>query len=169
MLTSDNVRQLFDYNPETGVLTNKVRRSASAGPGQLAGAAGLCNGKMYRTVQVHGKNQKVHRVIWLYMTGELPPCDIDHINGDGMDNRWINLRAVTRLENLRNCQLPKTNKSGHVGVCWNAGRSKWQANMRLKNKNIYLGLYVDINDAIKAAQDARAAHGFHPNHGRRRP
>ena len=86
----------------------------------------------------------VHRV--------LIPCDgvIDHINGDGLDNRRKNIRPCSVQENSRNRHGQANNTSGFVGVCWNCASKKWYARICVSGKNINLGLFSDIEDAICA-------------------
>lgn len=58
-----------------------------------------------------------HRLAWLYMTGEWPVADIDHINGKRSDNRWVNLRSVSRSVNLQNQRVARSNNNtGLLGV-----------------------------------------------------
>lgn len=80
--------------------------------------------------------------------------DIDHIHHNGMDNRKNNIRICTRQQNNRNKRKTDKNTSGVVGVCWHKRNRKWQASIMVNKKNIYLGLYENINDAIKARKEA---------------
>ncbi len=90
---------------------------------------------------------------------------IDHINGDGMDNRWINLRAVTHLENCKNVKLLSSNKSGCAGVSYQKDKDRWRAEIYDNNKRIYLGSFKDKQDAINARNIANIKYGYHKNHG----
>ena len=80
--------------------------------------------------------------------------DVDHINKNTLDNRKENLRICTRSENLCNRKKQINNKSGHVGVSWNTKENKWGAYIMLHKKYINLGLYNDIQDAIKVRKEA---------------
>lgn len=79
---------------------------------------------------------------------------IDHINHNTLDNRKCNLRKATNAENLRNGMLRKTNKSGVVGVALDKERYKWIASITVDYKNIHLGRYDCIEDAIKTRKEA---------------
>lgn len=83
-----------------------------------------------------------------------PPKDllIDHINRSGLDNRRNNLRIVTTFQNQWN-RKPAKNLSGHEGVRWDKG--KWRIDMRVNNKNIYFGRFVELKDAIEARQQIK--------------
>ena len=123
MLTQSEVKRLFDFNAETGVVTRLVTRGYRAKAGDTVGSI---NDRGYMTVKIINSTYMLHRVIWLWVYGEFPPHDIDHINGDRADNRLVNLRAVTRQENMKNRCLSKNNKSGTTGVYW-SGQKKWLA------------------------------------------
>lgn len=79
---------------------------------------------------------------------------VDHVNGDITDNRLSNLRVCTQKENCRNLKLSKNNTSGHNGISFNKKRQKWHAYIRVNYKRKHLGIYADINDAIKARKQA---------------
>ena len=107
-----------------------------------------------------------HRLAWMYMYGNFPPDEIDHINGVRDDNRIINLRAVSHAENAKNQRINSTNTSGVTGVSWNKAAQKWKAQVRQDNKTLYFGIYSNFLDAICARKSAEHILGFHPNHGK---
>ncbi len=80
--------------------------------------------------------------------------EIDHINHNKADNRKENLRQVTRSQNNMNHGIKRSNTSGNTGIYWHAKAKKWCANIRVDSKSIYLGLYIDKEDAIKARKKA---------------
>lgn len=80
--------------------------------------------------------------------------DVDHINGDRLDNRKSNLRVCTHAENRRNTKTPTTNKSGYKGVSWCIRDNKWIAFITLNGKSKNLGRYIDIMDAARAYNNA---------------
>lgn len=163
-LTQQYLRELFSYDPETGVLTNRVTRSR-AKAGAEAGSIKRTRGKVYRQVVIEQKWVPTHRLIWMHVTGEFP-AQVDHIDGDGLNNRFSNLRSVTQMENCMNQRLRHNNKSGHTGVIWNKSARKWRALIRSEYRLVYLGSYSNIEDAIAARQAANVKYGFHENHGR---
>ena len=91
------------------------------------------------------KTYAQHRVIWLYMTGEWPSEDVDHINLDPSDNRWENLRQVTHSENCRN---NKASKKEFYGVYWQKQNRNWIARI---DQN-HIGVFTDKRDARDAVQ-----------------
>ena len=79
---------------------------------------------------------------------------IDHINRNRCDNRTENLRTIKKSENPVNCSIYSNNKSGYKGISWLERLQKWQVNIQYKNKNHYIGVFENIDDAILARKQA---------------
>lgn len=94
------------------------------------------------------------------------PDFIDHINGDKADNRITNLRSIVKQENHRNMKRFSSSSTGVTGVTRHHQTNKWRAYITVNQKQLSLGCFERIDDAIAARKAAEAAHGFHPNHGR---
>jgi len=118
----------------------------------------------YTRITVKGQRFKTHRVVWALHHGVWPES-IDHINHVRTDNRIANLRSISITENLRNKSRDKRNKSGTTGVSWDSRTSKWYAKICVDKKQVSLGLFDNLADAIAARKVAEQAAGFHPNHG----
>lgn len=177
----ETLRALLDYDPSTGELRWRPRpvemflagtrrsplRAQSSWNGHYAGKLAL-NSEIhgYRCGHIFGESQRAHRVIWKWMTGEEPDT-IDHINGNGSDNRWANLRSIPRAENARNVCLPRTNTSGRVGVSYRRSKDRWIAQISANGRKVMLGTYRTKQEAIRAREKAERELGYHPNHGRR--
>lgn len=98
------------------------------------------------------KTITIHR----YLTQAPKEMVVDHINGDGLDNRLCNLRVVTRAENNQNRRGAQRNSKSRVrGVHWHKSANKWAAQIKLNYKIIHLGVYENKEDAILAVQEAR--------------
>lgn len=92
------------------------------------------------------KTVRMHRVIM-----DAPPAIfVDHINGDQLDNRKINLRLATRYENAHNHKIFSTNTSGYTGVSFHRRANKWRANIWYKNHAHHLGLFNSKEEASLA-------------------
>jgi len=168
-LTQSRLKELLHYNPDTGYLTWSCKMFGIK-KGDIAGCKSKYRtGKHYVSVRIDGKLYLSHRIIWLYMTGAFPENHIDHINGNGCDNRFINLRDVTKIENCRNVRKSICNTSGTVGVFWEENISKWRACIGIKKKSIHIGVFKNKVDAIIARKMAEYQYGFHQNHGAERP
>lgn len=106
----------------------------------------------YATTRMsEGKNVMLHRFL-LGLTGELPQ-QLDHINGNGLDNRRANLRAATHEQNTHNSRMPSTNTSGYKGVSKCAGG--WRAMIRINKRNVWLGVF-ETPEAAHACYCAKA-------------
>lgn len=163
MLTQEEVRALFNYDPESGIVTRKVSVSTNTKIGDAVGSVPNKR-KPYLRIQINGKDHYMHRIIWLYFYGSLPYSCIDHINGNGLDNRISNLRIVSLKENSKNQRLFKTSKTGLCGV-YVTKSNKFCASIRINGKTLWLGTFGDIKEAANARKEANAAYGFHNNHG----
>lgn len=164
MITQQYLKELFHYDPETGVLIWIAKRP-KVSVGSEAGTISKHRRTYYRKVKIDGSMYKTHRLAWLYVYGEFPANQIDHIDGDGLNNRISNLRDVNNRENHRNVRLRADNTSGTVGVGFHKATGKWQAQIGTESGNQSLGVFTDIEDAIAARQAAEVKYGFHCNHG----
>jgi len=126
------------------------------------------NGKQYSELCIFNRMYKSHRIIWLLVHGYWPN-QIDHINGNGLDNRIINLRDVTPEENARNQCVNIRNVGGILGVSFNKSRDRWQSCISDKGVNIHLGWHKDLFSAACARKSAERKYGYHENHGTKRP
>lgn len=161
-LTQDRLKELLTYNPESGEFHWNSAHACRSKRKSLK--AGSTNRNGYSSVYVDGRPYQIHRLAWLYMTGERP-VEIDHINHQKSDNRGANLAASTRRQNCRNLSLRRTSTSGVTGVNFNRKTQLWEAWIGVDGARIYLGSSVGKSGAIAMRKDAEVAHGFHPNHG----
>ena len=99
------------------------------------------------------------------MTGHHPSGEIDHINGDRLDNRWVNLRDVTAFDNARNQGERKDNTSGCRGVTRNG--AGWMARISHDGVRYGLGTFRNKSDAIHTRKCAEEYLEYHPNHAKR--
>lgn len=155
-LTAQKLRELLDYDSETGAFTWRVDHSKFKA-GQLAGCL-VPTG--YVLIGVLGRRHLAHRLAWLHVYGEWPESLIDHINHTTDDNRIANLRAATHSENTQNSRLSRRNKSGHKGVIWYRRDCVWRAYLVIDGRSHHLGYFSNINDAIAARKAAEAK--YHP-------
>jgi hypothetical protein len=100
-------------------------------------------------------NFYLHRAIM----GNPAGIEVDHINGDGLDNRRCNLRAATRSQNAQNTRVRSDNTSGVKGVWWDSARRKWASEIRVRGRKLFLGRHNDLESACEAY--AYASEKFH--------
>ncbi len=138
MITAEELRNVLSYDPETGVFVWLVR-SGRCGAGSVAGSIKKRRSSAHVRIHVFGTQYYAHRLAWLYMTGKWPELKIDHVNNDGTDNRFINLRLATSSQNGGNSRKPNTNTSGIKGVRFEDG--KWRAQLCVEGMRLHIGLF----------------------------
>ncbi len=152
--TPEQIRELLRYDPETGEFV-WIKTCGAAKAGRIAGNLNKSLG--YRQIRIKTKLYFAHRLAWIYMTGSWPPSHVDHIDCDGSNNKWPNLRLASHHQNLQNRGKTRANTSGFKGV-WKVGNS-WKASIKSKYKAYHLGTF-DSPQKAHAAYCA-AAHKLH--------
>jgi hypothetical protein len=132
MLRYDSLTGEFRWN----VGTHKHRR------------AGALSSAGYIKIRMQGKDYQAHRLAVLYMKGAFPTQDVDHMNCNRSDNRWINLRVVPRQINAHNrAGANRNNRSGWAGVyCFRGTRWASQITTPQKKKQ-HLGVFSTPEEA----------------------
>ena len=154
MITQKILKEMFTLNSK-----GQLVRNFSIGRAK-ANEHSTCEDKDgYLVVGVKGKSYRAHRLVWMYVYGEFPDGDIDHINRDKKDNRIKNLRISTKSQNRQNISVQKNNKIGLKGVWLHAQTKKWCASIGVNGKNKHLGSFDSQKEA--AAAYATAAMMFH--------
>lgn len=137
MLTQSELQKNFTYCTKTGHLIrksdNKVLNSTNRG---------------YCVVKINKKQYLVHRLIWLYVYGKWPSCQIDHIDGNRSNNNINNLREVSIQGNGRN---RIEHRNGHLlGTTYRKDLKKWYSQIQIEKKKVFLGSYNTQQEAHKA-------------------
>ncbi len=147
-LTQERLKELLQYNPETGIFNRKITVTYNAIAGDISGCV---NTRRYMEITIDGKTYLAHRLAWLYMEGYLPyGIDIDHKDQDKQNNKWDNLRLISRSCNMRNCGNNKRNTSGVRGVYWDKKNKKWKAQIKNNDKVKHLGRFSNFDNAVCA-------------------
>ena len=147
-LTAQKLRELLDYNPETGVFVRKIG-VATTNAGDVVGS----NVNGYLSVKIKNKPYYLHRLAWLYVYGEFPSGEIDHINRNKKDNKIDNLRNVTRQQNTQNRTVTS-------GVFQTKNKRRWRARISVSNKTINIGTFETKELAL--AEYKKAKKLYHP-------
>lgn len=179
-LTQEIVRELLDYDPETGVLrwkerglhwfstdgkktqTHLMNQWNSRLAGKEAFTSTSNNG--YKVGAVKDRKFLAHRIIWLWVYGWVPE-EVDHKNGDKTDNRIVNLREVTRAINQRNKRKLSNNTSGYCGVTQDKRDGKWTATFVVDGLKYSCGYWETPEQANEALMKKRAEFDFSERHG----
>jgi hypothetical protein len=153
MLTQAELKQMFHYDSATGVFTRF--------PNSRNKKHVKCNSYNkfgYLRIRIGDRQYAGHRLAWLYVYGKLPDDVIDHINGNKADNRIVNLRDCSRLQNKFNTGIIKTNTSGYTGVRFR--QNYWLAEIRIHGKSRQIGKFATAEEASKCYNDyAKRLHG----------
>lgn len=157
-VTAEELRALFRYDPMTGEFT----RLGGPYAGRVIGSKAVRGNWQIRVL---GKTRAAHRLAWLYMTGDWPEHEIDHIDGNPVNNRWANLREATSAENKQNRHVARSNNSsGLIGGYLHGkaadGSPRWRARIQVGGKTKCLGLFK-TPEAAQAAYLA-AKRELHP-------
>ena len=147
MLTTQQIREIWDYDNNTGNLIWKIKPAKQISIGSIAGCK---NTKGYVVIRYSGTLYYAHRIIWQYVHGYSPKYEIDHIDGNTGNNVINNLRDVEHTKNGQNIKRMSNNTSGITGVDYNAKRKMWRARIWSNGKNINLGWHKDKNAAMNA-------------------
>lgn len=179
--TAALLRQLLDYNPETGKLywrhrpaemfaggKHSPQHNANTWNSRYAGTEAFAskNGHGYHQGSIFKKKYEAHRVIWALVFDEWPET-VDHQDGDVENNRIVNLFGKPRAENQKNLGLRKDNKSGFPGVTPTKD-GRWRAQIQVNGRGWTIGYFGKKIDAIRARKREEVEHGFHVNHGARK-
>ena len=147
MLTQSRLKEVLEYNPDAGdwkwlkTLANRSPAGSTAGYRYKDG---------YKNITIDKKKYQTSRLAWLYMTGNWPENEIDHIDRDNNNDKWSNLREATKSENAFNRNTFKNNTSGTKGVYWYDRTKQWMASIGVDRKLIHLGYFHTKEEAISA-------------------
>lgn len=159
-LDLDRLQEVLDYDPETGVLSWRIRLSPRC---RLKGAAGYIGTHGYRAIGIDKIRYLAHHLAWFHFYGIPPKDTIDHKNLKRRDNRIANLREATSSENSRNQRRSAANTTGFKGVArfYNPrNRARYRAQVRANGKRLFLGLFHTPEEAYAAyCKKAKELHG----------
>ena len=154
-LTQKRVRELLDYDLETGLLTWKVNKQRRVKVGDVIKSV---NGAGYVQLAIGSKTYLAHRVIWLWRYGYFPENQVDHINRVKADNRLCNLREVSRSCNLQNSCVSTRNTSGVKGV--RSCNHSYRAFITIENRWIHIKGTKDFTEAVAHRLAAEQCLGY---------
>jgi hypothetical protein len=166
--SQEYLKECFNYDEITGSLYWKERplshfktdRMMKIMNARMANTvAGSVSGGRYLSVIINLKSYRNHRIVWKLVTGSDPTDQIDHINGDKLDNRFENLREANNAQNQYNVGLNKNNTSGFKGVSFDKWYGLWNAAIGFNRKQYRIGRFKTKEQAAEAVMLARES--FH--------
>jgi len=150
MLTQERLKELLEYNPDTGEFIRIKDSGNKWKAGQVAGHL-HCSG--YVVINIDRKIYKAHRLAFFYMTGKWPKHQIDHINGKRSNNSWRNLREATHAQNQQNLKRARGDtKTGTLGVTRYIARDepKYVAQITVNKTHVHIGTFNTSKEAAVA-------------------
>lgn len=143
--------------PETGEIFRTFKNGTVKPAGWLSRDG-------YKYLDVCGKVRAFHRAMWEHVNGPIPDSlEIDHIDGDRLNNKIVNLRLVTRSQNMQNQHRPRSNNvtSGIKGVHWDKSRGKWRVHIGVGKRGFFIGRFDCLEAATEAYSAAALTHHTH--------
>lgn len=155
----DLIDSFLNYDPDGGQFTWKV----SSGTVKAGAVAGTVTKNGYLKISICGKSYRAHRLAWIIMNGNSPSDQLDHIDGNRLNNSISNLRECSNLQNGQNKRSKPGSSSKYLGVHWNSRIMKWQASIKINGVSKYLGVFDDEEDAYSAYKSEKnLIHRFNP-------
>ena len=154
-ITPDQLQALLHYDPETGLFTWKIKTCRKVVPGAVAG---YIKPEGYTIIRINKIGYRASRLAWLYMTGQHPLNDIDHIDGNPRNNSFNNLRDVTTAGNIQNQRRAHNrNKTGagFLGVSKLKSTKRWRARICTKGVQTLIGWFDTPEEAHQAYVEAK--------------
>ncbi len=149
LVTQQRLQEVLSYDSETGLFTWLVSTSFRIKVGDIAGCPDK-NGQInYNGIRIDSKLYDAHRLAFLYMTGEWPEV-VDHINGNGLDNKWSNLRSVTQSVNTINKHTPVRSSTGYRGIYPGKKLGSFQVRVDRNQRRYNIGTFETLQQAIEA-------------------
>lgn len=154
MVTADRLKEVLDYDQDTGFFTWKIRTAHRVQVGDRAG----CKSRLgYILIRVDNVLMKAQRIALIMEGVDLSGLEVDHIDGDPSNNARANLRAVTHHQNMRNSKKRVTSFTSKWKGVSKMGR-QWQARIYIDGKNVLVGRFRDERDAAEAYMFAALEH-----------
>lgn len=151
MITQSYLKEILNYDQETGIFKWNINKGGSCKKGNIAGSTDSWG---HRQICIDGKKILAHRLAWIYVYGQSPKKQIDHIDGNKQNNSIKNLRDVDQFANQQNRKKARIDsKSGFMGVAKDG--KKYKSTIRANKKRIYLGMFDTAEKAYEAYKFAK--------------
>jgi hypothetical protein len=151
MISQSYLKEILDYDLHSGIFTWKINKGRLCKKGNIAGSTDSWG---HRQICINGKKILAHRLAWVYVYGETPKNQIDHIDGNKQNNSIKNLRDVDQFINQQNRKTArKDSKSGFMGVT--KDKKKYKASIKMNKQTFYLGMFDTAENAYEAYKSAK--------------
>lgn len=153
MLTQHRLFEVLTYSPEDGTFLWKLRSGTGIRKRISGQPAGTFDGMGYARIGIDGKDYRCHRLAFLWMLGRFPDAQVDHLNGNRSDNRWINLREATASINRHNQRATRNSACGLLGV--SMLRKRFRARIKVAGRTTQIGVFGTAEEAHLAYMAAK--------------
>lgn len=150
MITQADLQKILKYNPDTGEFTWLVSR----GNVTVGSPAGTKDTSGHIKIGINGIRYMAHRLVFLYMFGELPIGIVDHIDKNPSNNALSNLREVHFAENQKNRKDSTKIQSGFTYITYKEEKEAWRVELGANCGRKPIGYYKNLDLAIKALEEA---------------
>lgn len=157
-LSHARLRAAVTYDPNSGRFFRDYPPSRRR-PYAKTREVGFSTDKGYRHILVDGRRYIAHRLAWFWMTGNWPPDQVDHIDGNKANNAWVNLRQATNSQNQANTKTRRNNRAGLKGAHYLKASGKWTSRVKVNGSRYFLGLF-DTPEQAHAAYAVAAGKYF---------
>lgn len=163
-ITQKELKTFIDYDPLTGIITNKIGRG-NIPKGKILGSISKKQGRCstdYYTIAIDKKSYQAHRIIMFYMLGTSFDQDlvVDHKDGNGLNNKWNNLEQKTQSGNAKNQKIDASKTKSKVTGITKDKNGKWMVRIGHENKRIYIGTYGSWFESVCARKSAEVKYGY---------
>lgn len=149
-LLHETLLERLEYRPETGVFMWKIGQFK----GMPAGYLSVSRGKEYIRIRVQGEQILAHVLAWFYVYKQWPKSELDHLNGDGTDNRIANLELSNRLKNNSNTGK-RSDAKEHASIT-NVKSGRFAAIAKFNKCSYWLGTYDTLEEALLIKEAANS-------------
>jgi hypothetical protein len=165
MIAQSRLKQAISYDSFSGEFKRISNQSGPIEPIKCGSVHTGSHGYKCLVICIDGRRYKASRLAWLFVTGSFPDDQIDHIDGDSLNNAFINLRQATTQENSKNRRIYKNNSSGIAGISWVKRLNKWQSRISIDSRVVHIGVFDTLIDAVCSRKRAERINNYHKNHG----
>jgi len=156
VISQAKLKKRLHYNEKTGIFT-WTPNNKNKFPNKTAGS--ICTTTGYNRIDIEKSTYGAHQLAFLYVLGYIP-INIDHIDRNRSNNKWVNLRRSTPSINAKNRTISKNHESGCIGVYFDKAKDKWISTITINKKRNFLGAFTSKKEAIDTREKMNEVHGF---------
>jgi len=162
MITQQQLKELYHYDPLTGIWTRIKCMNSRHPVGQILSAVSV---RGYPKVMINKKVYMLHRLAWLYVHNYIPDV-IDHDDRDKLNCKLENLKDSSMQKNSKNRKLPSNNTTGEMGICFDKSTNRYMLQVTKLNGKRINRRFNTIEEAVLARDKIYEEEEYHVSHGK---